>query len=73
MQKFVHEVLVNRLAKLAEEKSVVRPTYHLDMSIAVDWDIKPLTKQTKSPRLPLYFLAHQIEFFTVLPISENSI
>ena len=33
------------LPKLAKEKSVVRSTDCLDMTIAVDWDIKHQTKQ----------------------------
>ena len=39
--KYVHKVLVNCLVKHAQEKSVVRWTDHLNMTIAVDWDIKP--------------------------------
>ena len=42
----VHKVLVNCLVKLAQEKSVVRRTDCLDMTIAVDWDVKPQSKQT---------------------------
>ena len=34
--KYMHEVLVNRLVKLAQEKSGVRGTDHLDMTIAFD-------------------------------------
>ena len=45
-QKYVHEVLVNRLVKLAQE-IVIRWTDHFDMTIAVDWDVKPQTKQAK--------------------------
>ena len=37
----MHKVLVNRLVKLALEESD-----HLDMTIAVDWDVKHETKQT---------------------------
>ena len=44
---YVRNTLVNRLVKLAQEKSVVRWTDRLDMTIAVDWDIKPKTKQNK--------------------------
>ena len=40
----MHEVLVNRLVKLAQEKSVVRWTDRPDMTIAVDWDIKQQNK-----------------------------
>ena len=47
MQKYVHEVLVNRFVKLAQEKNVVRWGNHLDMKIAVDWYVKPQTKQNK--------------------------
>ena len=40
------EVLVNRLVKLAQEKSLVKRTDRPDMTIAVDWDVKHQTKQT---------------------------
>ena len=43
----MHKVLVNRLVKLSEEKNVVRRTDSPDMTIAVDWDVKNQTKQTK--------------------------
>ena len=36
----MHEELVNCLVKLAKEKSVVRLTECLDMTIAVDWDVE---------------------------------
>ena len=36
--------------------SVVRLTNHLDMTIAVDWDIKPQTKQIKPD---IAFSAHK--------------
>ena len=39
-----HKVLINCLIKLAQEKNVVRLTDHLDMTIAVDWGVKPQTK-----------------------------
>ena len=41
---YVHEVLVNRLVKLAHEKSVVRLTDRPYMTLAVDWDIKQQSK-----------------------------
>ena len=44
--KYVHKVLVNRLVKLSQEKSVVRLTDDPNMTIAVDLNIKHLTKQT---------------------------
>ena len=46
MQKIVHEVLLNRLVKLAHEKSLGRWTDGSDMTIAVDWDVKKQTKTT---------------------------
>ena len=46
-QKYVQKVLVKGIVKLAQEKSVVRSTVHLDMTIAVDWGVKHQTKQTK--------------------------
>ena len=42
----MHELLVNLLAKLAQEKNVVRLTDYLDMTIAVDWD--KTTNQTNT-------------------------
>ena len=43
-QKYVHEVLVNQLVKLAQEKKVVKRTETPDMTIAVNWDVKDQTK-----------------------------
>ena len=43
--KYEHEVLVYRLSQACPEKSVVRLTDHLGMTIAVDWDVKLQTKQ----------------------------
>ena len=40
-RNYAHEVLVKRLFKLIE----VRLTDCLDMTIAVDWDVTPQTKQ----------------------------
>ena len=42
---YVHEVLVNCLVKLVQERSVDRWTDRPDMTIAVDWDVKNETKQ----------------------------
>ena len=42
-QKYELVVLVDHLVKFAQEKSADR----LNMNIAVDWDVKPQTKQTK--------------------------
>ena len=39
-QKDVHLVLVNRLGSLPRN-SVVRLTDRLDMTVVVDWDVKP--------------------------------
>ena len=44
-RKYVHEVLVNCLFKLPQEKSVVRWTDRPGMTIAVDWDVKNQTPQ----------------------------
>ena len=41
----MNEALVNGFVKFAQEKSVVRLTNHLDLTIAVDLDVKPQTKQ----------------------------
>ena len=41
--KYVHKLL----ASLLRKKSEVRWTDRLDMTIAADWDVKPLTKQIK--------------------------
>ena len=46
-QKYVHEVLVNRLVKLAQEKRVVRWSDCPNMTIAVDLDIKHQITQKK--------------------------
>ena len=46
-RKYVHEVLVNCLVKLAQENSVVKWTDGPDMTIAVDWDLKHQTKTNK--------------------------
>ena len=43
----MHEVLVNHLVKLAQENEV-RLNDRLDMTIAVDRDVKSQTKQTTS-------------------------
>ena len=42
----IHLVLVNRLGRLPKN-NVVRLTDRLDMTIVVDWDVKPQLKQTK--------------------------
>ena len=39
-RKYVHEVLVNCLVKFAQEKFMVWLSDHLDMTIAVDWDVQ---------------------------------
>ena len=46
-RKYMHEILVNHLVKLAHEKNVVRLPDSLDMTIA-DCDVKPQTKQNLS-------------------------
>ena len=47
----IHRVLVNHLVHACPKKSVVRLTDRLDMTIAVDWEIKPQTKQKKSDKM----------------------
>ena len=43
----MNKVLVNRLVKLVQEKSVIRWTDCPYMTVAVDWDIMHQTKQLK--------------------------
>ena len=45
-RKYVHEVLVKPLSQTCPGKRVVRLTDRLNMTITVDWDVKPQTKQT---------------------------
>ena len=67
-RKYVHEVLVNRLVKLAPGKIVVRLTNPPNMTIAVDWDFKHQTKQTKSHPEPLVkFQNNFTEMFLIMP------
>ena len=40
-----HDVLINRLFKLAQEKSVVMWTDRPEMTLAVDWDVNQQTNQ----------------------------
>ena len=47
----MNEVLVNRLVKFAQEK-----VWLGEMTIPVDWDIKPQTKQTNTQSLLLFSL-----------------
>ena len=47
-RNYVHEVLVNHLVKLAQEKCVVRWTDCPNRTIVVEWDIKLQTKQNKT-------------------------
>ena len=47
-RKYVHEVLLNYIVKLAQEKSGVRWSDRPDMTIAVDWDVKNQTKHKTS-------------------------
>ena len=47
-QKYMHEVLVNHLLKLAQEKVWLGELTVPAMTIAVDWDVKQQNKQTKN-------------------------
>ena len=51
-RKYVHELLVNHLVKLAQVKRVVKWTDHPDMTIAVDWDVKHQTNTPSPPPPP---------------------
>ena len=44
----MHKILVNLLVKLAQEKSEVRRTDRLHMTIAVDWDVKTSNQTNKT-------------------------
>ena len=54
--KDVHQVLVNYLDLSLPRKSVVRLTDRLDMTIVVDWDVKPQNKQNAILRLRMGFV-----------------
>ena len=54
--KYVHEVLVNPLVKLAQERNVVSWTDHSDMTIAVDWNVKHQTKQTNICQITMHYI-----------------
>ena len=58
MQKYVQEVLVNCLVKLAQEKNVVRLTDHSDITIAVDMHVKNQTKQTNKTHIHHFDLSN---------------
>ena len=46
----LHEILVNRLVNFAQENSVISWTDHLDMTMAIVWDVQPqLDKQAMLP------------------------
>ena len=58
--KYVHEVLVNCLVKLAQEKKVwlgelTVPTDCPNMTIAVDWDVKHQTKEKQQKNTQKFF------------------
>ena len=53
----VHLVLVNRLGSLPRN-SVIRLTGRLDMTIVVDWDVKPQIKQM-SQLMRLWYLSYR--------------
>ena len=46
-RKYMHEVLVNSLVKLAQEK-----VWFLDMTITVDWGVKPHTHTHTQRKVP---------------------
>ena len=51
MQKYVHEVLVNRLVNVGQEKSVVRWADLANMTLAVGWDVKNNKKTKKNSQI----------------------
>ena len=51
-KKYVQEVLVSCLVKLAQVKSVVRWTDRPSMTIAVDWDVKNQTELNRKQSRP---------------------
>ena len=52
-RKHAHLVLVNSLGSLPRN-SVARLTGRLDMTIIVDWDVKPQIKQTNKLNLNMH-------------------
>ena len=67
-RKYVHEVLVIRLVKLAQEK-VLLVAVRLDMIIAVDWDVKHQNKQIKTMNLDQTYRSSLIKVCNVGYIS----
>ena len=65
-RKYVHEVLVNCLVKLALEKSVVMWTDRPNMTIAVDWDVKNQTKSKSLIKEGLINKYHEQKFMLTL-------
>ena len=65
-RKYVHEALVNCLAKLAQEKSVVRWTDLADITVVVDWDVKHQTKPNFLWDWPVKWLTALISLVTLL-------
>ena len=74
----MHKVLVNRLVKLAQEKSVVRQTKPPNMTIAVDWEVKHQTKQKLlcSNNVGFFFPVNPIEqfchYYGIILLMKNS-
>ena len=60
--KYVHRILVNRLVLSLPRESGVRFNDYPDMTIAVDWDVKPQTFLTLTFR-PRRLLIHLFRFF----------
>ena len=71
----MHRVLVEHFNSLGLlRKSVVRLTHRRDMTIAVDWDIKPQTKQNNLSTLHVSILRQKKSMFRVLsPILLGSV
>ena len=66
MWKYVQEVLVNRLVMFAQEKRVVWWSDSLNMTIAIDWDVKPQTNKKKKTSLASWWFNWNINFIGFL-------
>ena len=48
---------------------MVRRNDHLDMTISVDWDIKPETKQTLASALHMHYVASELGLHCFIKLS----
>ena len=67
----MHRVLVNSFVFSLPRKSAVRSTDRLDLTIAIDWDIKSQTKQKSDLGLHcLPFLSFQLKWIVMYRIFD---